>query len=88
MNPIIIALDVESAGAAGQLVDRLGDSVSFYKVGMELYAAAGMEFVRGLVARGKQVFLDMKFYDIGETVKRAVARITAPLPWKAAGTPR
>jgi orotidine-5'-phosphate decarboxylase len=75
MNPIIIALDVESAGAAGQLVDRLGGSVSFYKVGMELYAAAGMEFVRRLVAQGKQVFLDMKFYDIGETVKRAVAQV-------------
>ena len=42
---------------------------------MELYAAAGMEFVRELVAEGKQVFLDMKFYDIGETVKRAVAQV-------------
>jgi orotidine-5'-phosphate decarboxylase len=72
---IIIALDVESAEQAQQLVDRLGDSVSFYKVGMELYAAAGMEFVRGLVGQGKQVFLDMKFYDIGETVKRAIAQV-------------
>ena len=75
MNRIIIALDVESAGAAREVVDRLGDSVSFYKVGMELYAAGGMEFVRELAARGKQVFLDMKFYDIGETVKRAVAQV-------------
>ena len=75
MNHIIIALDVESPSEADRLVDRLGDSVSFYKVGMELYAAGGMEFVRGLVARGKQVFLDMKFYDIGETVKRAVAQV-------------
>ena len=72
---IIIALDVESAGEARALVERLGDSVSFYKVGMELYAAAGMEFVRELVGQGKQVFLDMKFYDIGETVKRAVAQV-------------
>jgi orotidine-5'-phosphate decarboxylase len=72
---IIIALDVESAEQAQQLVDRLGDSVSFYKVGMELYAAAGMEFVRNLVGQGKQVFLDMKFYDIGETVKRAVTQV-------------
>jgi len=77
MNPIIIALDVESAAEARQLVMRLGDSVSFYKVGMELYAAAGMEFVKELVGGGKQVFLDMKFYDIGETVKRAVARVAA-----------
>jgi orotidine-5'-phosphate decarboxylase len=73
--PIIIALDVESAGEARALIARLGDSVSFYKVGMELYAAAGMEFVRELVGQGQQVFLDMKFYDIGETVKRAVAQV-------------
>jgi orotidine-5'-phosphate decarboxylase len=72
---IIIALDVESAGEARALVARLGDSVSFYKVGMELYAAAGMEFVKELVGQGQQVFLDMKFYDIGETVKRAVAQV-------------
>lgn len=77
MNPIIIALDVESAGEARQLVERLGDSVSFYKVGMELYAAAGMEFVRELTGAGKQVFLDMKYYDIGETVRRATARVAA-----------
>jgi orotidine-5'-phosphate decarboxylase len=73
--PIIIALDVESAGEARALVTRLGDSVFFYKVGMELYAAAGMEFVKELIGQGRQVFLDMKFYDIGETVKRAVAQV-------------
>ncbi len=77
MNPIIIALDMESAAEARQLAERLGDSVSFYKVGMELYAAAGMEFVRELTAAGKLVFLDMKYYDIGETVKRATARVAA-----------
>jgi len=70
-NPIIVALDMESAQAAGELVERLGDAVSFYKVGLELYAAAGMEFVRELIGRGKDVFLDLKFYDIGETVRRA-----------------
>lgn len=74
-NPIIIALDVETADQARELVARLGGSVSIYKVGMELYASAGMEFVRELVGQGKQVFLDMKFYDIGETVKRAVAQV-------------
>ena len=77
MNPIIVALDLESADAARALVDRLGGDVSFYKVGLELYTAAGMEFVRELVAKGKNVFLDLKLYDIGETVKRAVARIAA-----------
>jgi len=74
-NPCIIALDVESAGEARALIGRLGDAARFYKVGMELYAAAGMEFVREMVGEGKQVFLDMKLYDIPETVKRAVAQV-------------
>lgn len=72
-DPVIIALNVDSASVADKLVVSLGDSQSFYKVGMELYAAAGMDYVRSLVGRGKRVFLDMKYYDIGETVKRAVA---------------
>lgn len=74
-NPIIVALDVESAEEARGLVARLGPQSDFYKVGMELYAAAGMEFVRELMAQGKEVFLDLKFYDIPETVKRAVAQV-------------
>jgi orotidine-5'-phosphate decarboxylase len=74
-NPCIIALDVESAEQARALVGRLGNAAQFYKVGMELYAAAGMEFVRELAGQGKQIFLDMKLYDIGETVKRAVAQV-------------
>jgi orotidine-5'-phosphate decarboxylase len=72
-DPVIIALDFESAPEADRLVAALGDSAGFYKVGMELYAAAGMDYVRCLVERGKRVFLDMKYYDIGETVRRAVA---------------
>lgn len=75
VNPIIVALDVETADQARQLVATLGDAAGFYKVGMELYASAGMEFVRELLGAGKQVFLDLKFYDIGETVKRAVAQV-------------
>jgi orotidine-5'-phosphate decarboxylase len=77
MNPIIVALDFESADGARGLVERLGGHVSFYKVGLELYTAAGMDFVEELIAKGKDVFLDLKLYDIGETVKRAVARIAA-----------
>lgn len=73
-DPLIVALDFDSAEAARELVERVGDAVSFYKVGLELYAAAGMEFVRELVARGKDVFLDLKLYDIGETVKRATVQ--------------
>jgi orotidine-5'-phosphate decarboxylase len=75
-NPIIVALDCESAQEASGLVARLGSQIDFYKVGMELYAAAGMGFVRELRAQGKQVFLDMKFYDIPETVRRAVCVAT------------
>jgi orotidine-5'-phosphate decarboxylase len=74
-NPIIVALDVDSAEEARRLVARLGERIRFYKVGMELYAAAGMPFVRELLAGGNDVFLDMKFYDIPETVKRAVAQV-------------
>src|ERR1039457_7641633 len=71
-NPIIVALDVESAAAARALVSRIGPRVNFYKVGLELYTAAGMETVRHLLGEGKQVFLDLKMYDIPETVARAV----------------
>jgi orotidine-5'-phosphate decarboxylase len=74
-NPLIIALDVESAGQARELVLRIGDAAEFYKVGIELYAAAGIDFVGELIDLGKQVFLDLKYYDIGETVKRAVAQV-------------
>jgi orotidine-5'-phosphate decarboxylase len=77
MNPLIVALDFDSADKARQLVDRLGGHVSFYKVGLELYTAAGTDFVRELISKGKDVFLDLKLYDIGETVKRAVARIAS-----------
>jgi len=52
-NPIILALDVESADQARRLVDSLGDTVNFYKVGLELYAAAGMTFVDELISADK-----------------------------------
>jgi orotidine-5'-phosphate decarboxylase len=74
-NPIIVALDFEDAQQARTLVARLGSAVDFYKVGMELYAAEGMQFVRELTGAGKQIFLDLKLYDIPETVKRAVAQV-------------
>ncbi len=77
MNPLIVALDLDSPEKARSLVSRLGESISIYKVGLELYTAAGMDFVRELRAAGKDVFLDLKLYDIGETVKRAVERIAA-----------
>jgi len=74
-NPIIIALDVETGTEARVLVNSLGDAADFYKVGLELYTSAGMDFVRELKSQGKRVFLDLKMYDISETVKRAVSQV-------------
>ena len=73
MNPLIIALDCETAAEARRIVDATSKSVGFYKVGLELYAAAGMEFVKELIKRRKKVFLDLKLHDIGETVRRTTA---------------
>src|SRR5271154_2514158 len=75
-SPIIVALDVETAAEARRLVSALGDAVCFYKVGLELYTASGMDFVRELKAQGHRVFLDLKLFDIGETVKRAVTQVS------------
>jgi orotidine-5'-phosphate decarboxylase len=72
---LIIALDVETAAEARALLAALRGAASFYKVGLELYTAAGMDFVRELKAEGHRVFVDLKLYDIGETVKRAVAQV-------------
>ena len=74
-NPIIVALDFETAAEASALVALLGDRIQVYKIGIELYAGAGMAFARELRSQGKDVFLDMKFYDIPETVRRAVCPV-------------
>lgn len=74
-NPIIIALDVETAAEARALVHQIGDACRFYKVGLELFAASGPDFVRELIEGGNRIFLDLKMYDIGETVKRAVRQV-------------
>jgi orotidine-5'-phosphate decarboxylase len=74
-NPIIVALDVDSADKARVLVKRLGGRVNFYKIGMEIYAGAGVAFVRELIDGGKEVFLDLKLYDIPETVRRATMQV-------------
>ncbi len=73
-NPLIVALDVESAPQALDLIHQLGDSIDFYKIGLELYTAEGNAVVKAVLDQGKQVFLDLKFHDIPETVKRAVSR--------------
>jgi orotidine-5'-phosphate decarboxylase len=73
----IVALDFPSAEKASALVERLGNSCSFYKVGSELFTGAGPGLVESLVATGKQVFLDLKFHDIPNTVAGAVRSASA-----------
>jgi len=73
---LILALDVPTIGDARALVDRLDDSVSFFKIGMWLLYQPGVDaLIDGLIAAGKEVFLDCKMYDIGETVRHGVAAV-------------
>jgi orotidine-5'-phosphate decarboxylase len=70
---LIVALDVPSANDARALVETLGDEATFYKLGLELFMAGGyFELVDWLAARGKRVFVDLKFFDVPETVRSAV----------------
>ncbi|MCI3179787.1 orotidine-5'-phosphate decarboxylase [Caulobacter sp. CCUG 60055] len=72
---LIVPLDVPTVAEARALVDRLGEAVSFYKVGLQLFASGGMELARALKGEGKQVFLDWKLHDIGATVEKAAAAL-------------
>ena len=74
---LIVPLDVPTTGEARAAVERIGDAVSFYKVGLELFATDGMALARELKRDGKQVFLDWKLHDIPTTVERAAAAISA-----------
>lgn len=70
---LIVALDVSEAAAARALVERLGDAAHFYKIGLELFMAGGyFELLGWLVAQKKKVFVDLKFFDVPETVRSAV----------------
>jgi orotidine-5'-phosphate decarboxylase len=73
---LIVALDMPAIEEAQRLVAKLDETVTFYKVGLELLFAGGLELARALKADGKRVFLDMKLLDIGNTVERAVANAT------------
>lgn len=72
---LIVALDVPNLMVGGQIIDKLGDSVSFYKIGLGMLTGGGLALANELKDRGKRVFLDMKFFDIGATVEKAVAGI-------------
>ena len=70
---LIVALDVSTMEAVKEIVLSLDDSVSFYKVGMELFYAEGAKTVRFLQEQNKQVFLDLKLHDIPNTVAHGVS---------------
>ena len=72
---IILALDVESPGQAKELVKKTESHISFYKVGLQLFMASWFEIVDWLSSRGHKVMVDLKFFDIPETVKLAVAQL-------------
>jgi orotidine-5'-phosphate decarboxylase len=73
---LIVALDVPGPDEARRFVETLGDSVNFYKIGLELFMAGGYwELADWLIARGKKVFADLKFFDVPETVRAAVRNV-------------
>ena len=72
---LIVPLDLPSVAAAEAMIVRLGDSVSFYKIGYQLAYAGGLPLVRQLASAGKKVFVDLKLHDIGNTVARGVESV-------------
>jgi orotidine-5'-phosphate decarboxylase len=78
LNPrerLIVALDLSSVATAEAMIDALGDTVVFYKIGYQLAFAGGLPLTERLVRAGKQVFLDLKLHDIGNTVAHGVASV-------------
>ena len=74
---LIVALDLPGLAPAEAMIARLGDSVTFYKIGYQLAYAGGLPLVRELRAAGKQVFVDLKLHDIGNTVARGVESLSS-----------
>jgi orotidine-5'-phosphate decarboxylase len=75
-DKLIVALDVDDANRALELCEALRDSVGMFKVGMQLFTAAGPDVVRQIVSRGGRVFLDLKYHDIPNTVAMAAVEAT------------
>lgn len=78
---IIVALDVESTAQAKSIIDEMKDSVGAFKVGLQLFVAAGPGFVRELTSAGHKIFLDLKFHDIPNTVASAAVEATRLGVW-------
>ena len=74
---LIVALDLPGTALAEAMIARLGDSVTFYKIGYQLAYAGGLSLVRQLTGNGKKVFVDLKLHDIGNTVARGVESLAA-----------
>ena len=74
---LIVPLDLPTRADAEAMVERLGDSISFYKIGLQLLASGGMDLAKDLKRSGRSVFLDWKLHDIGATVEKATAAIIA-----------
>jgi orotidine-5'-phosphate decarboxylase len=72
---LIVALDLPGVAAAEAMVEKLGDAVTFYKIGYQLAYAGGLPLVGQLAANGKKVFIDLKLHDIGNTVARGVESV-------------
>ncbi|HVX78400.1 MAG TPA: orotidine-5'-phosphate decarboxylase [Bradyrhizobium sp.] len=72
---LIVALDVPSVASAENVIAKLGDSVTFYKIGYQLGFAGGLPLARRLTEAGKKVFIDLKLHDIGNTVARGVESV-------------
>ena len=73
---LIVALDVSTVEEAQAMVARLGDAVSFYKIGYQLALAGGLSYAAGLIGGGKKLFVDMKLHDIGNTVAAGVKSVS------------
>src|SRR3981081_4753116 len=74
---LIVALDLPGVTAAGTVIARRGDIVTFYKIGYQLAYAGGLPLVRQLSGAGKKVFADLKLHDIGNTVARGVESVAS-----------